>query len=80
MFYGVETLEMYLPEPSWDIANVMIPPYPNDPLAVRDLLNKVQDPLVRRLQFCVRVVDDVAVQDKFIIFRNTSEKTLKIWI
>jgi len=63
MFYSVETLKMYFPKPSWDIANVMIPLYPNDSLAVRDLLNEVQNPLVRRLQFCVRVVDDVTIQD-----------------
>ncbi len=71
---------MYSPKPSWDIAIVMIPLYPNDPLAVRDLLDNVQDPLVRLFQFFVRVVDDVAIKDKFMIFRNTSEKTLKVLI
>ena len=37
----VETIEMYFPKPSWDIAIVMVAPYPNDPLAVRALFNKV---------------------------------------
>jgi hypothetical protein len=76
----VETLEMYSPKPSWDIAIVMIPPHPNDPLAVRDLLDNVQDPLVRLFQFFVRVVDDVAIKDKFMIFRNISQKALKVLI
>ena len=71
---------MYSPKPSWDIAIVMIPPHPNDPLAVRDLLDNVQDPLVRLFQFFVRVVDDVAIKDKFMIFRNISQKALKVLI
>ena len=80
MFYGVETLKMYSPKPSWDIAIVMIAPYPDNPLAVRDLPNKLQDSLVQWLQFRIRVVDDVAIQDKFMIFRNTSKKALKVLI
>ena len=80
MFYGVEALKMYFPEPSWEIPVVMIPPHPNDPLAIRDLLNKVQDPLMWRLQFRIGVVDDVSIQDKFIIFRNIAEKALEVLI
>jgi hypothetical protein len=80
MSYGVETLEVYPPKPSCDIAIVMIPPYPNDPLAVRDLFNKVQDLLMRWLQSLIRVVDYVTIQDKFMLFRNTSEKELKVLI
>lgn len=80
MFYGMEAPKMYFPKPSWEIAVVMIPPHPNDPLAVRDLLNKVQDPLICWLQFRIRLFDDVAIQDKFMIFRNISEKALEVLI
>ena len=71
---------MYFPEPSWEIPVVMIPPHPNNPLAVRDLLNKVQDPLMWRLQFRIRLVDDVAIQDKFMIFGKICEKALEVLI
>jgi hypothetical protein len=43
----------------------MIPQHPNDFLAVRDLLNKVQDLLVRLLQFRIRVVDNVAITTRY---------------
>jgi len=80
MSYAVEALKRYFPEPSWEIAVVMIPPNPNDLLAVRNLLNKVQDPLMWRLQFRIRIVDDVSIQDKFMIFRNIAEKALEVLI
>ena len=71
---------MDFPKLFWGIAVVMIPPHPNDSLAVRDLLNKVQDPLMCRLQFLIRLFDDVAIQDKFMTFRNISEKALEVLI
>lgn len=80
MFYVVETLKMNFAKFFWDIAIVMIALYPDDPLAVRNLLNNVQSLLVRWCQFCVRVVDNVAIKDKFMIFRNISEKALKALI
>ena len=58
----------------------MIPPYPNDGVALRELPDKVQDPLVRWLQFRIRVVDNVAIQDKFMILGNACEKTLEVLI
>lgn len=71
---------MYAPEASWGIAIFVIPPYPNDRLAPRELPDKVQDPLVRRLQFGIRVVDNVAIQDEFMILRYACEKALKVLI
>ena len=80
MSYIVEVPKMYFPKPFWDIAIVMIPPYPNDPLTVRELPNKVHDPLVRWVQFRIRIVNDVPIQNKFIIFRNIAEKAPKFLI
>ena len=52
---------MYFPKPIWDITIVMIPLYPDNLLMVRNLLNKVHDPLVSWLQFRIRIVNYVTI-------------------
>ena len=73
----VEALKMYFPKPIWDIAIVMISLYPDNLLTVRNLLNKVDDPLVRWLQFRVRIVNYVTIQNKFVILWDVPEKAFK---
>jgi hypothetical protein len=58
---GVICLKMYVLKPILSIAIVMISPHPNDPLAVWDLFNKIQDPFMRRLQFFIGIVYDIAI-------------------
>ena len=69
---------MGFPKPLWGIAIIMISPHPDDFLVVRGLSDTVQNPLVRWLQGCVRVVDDIPVKNKLMALRNTCEKTLEV--
>ena len=58
----------------------MIPLHPNDLLSVRGLLNEVQDPLMRELQFRKRIVNDITVQDEFMIFRKIIQEALEVLV
>ena len=65
---------MYFPKPIWDIAIVIIPLYPNSLLTVRNLLDKVHNPLVGWLQFRIRIVNYVTIQNKLVILWDVPEK------